>query len=573
MTLSAAEPIAVYTGNNTTTEFPLPYITFEESHVKVTRLVISTDVESVVSDSEYSITGINDAGGPTVVFTTPPTTDHQITVERVLPLSQIADYLANQGFPADDHEKQMDRAMQILQQQQISLNRTMKIRVSDYDNIDLVLPSPTANKILGWNSAGTGIENKTLTVTETEYAGDISYGADASKAASPSSGDLYFATDTNIFYKCAVAGTWSQNLIGIFDGVKGDDIASASSVDLGAATGNYVDITGTTGITALGTASAGIKRTTQFDGALTLTHNASSLILPGAADITTESGDVAEWVSLGSGNWKCLFYQRASGYPIIELPDHYREGGDSTRTGTEALSVAPFVLEIGGKRVVTTSATAIDISAAGSWANASSQQGTSTHAYIGVDIDGNVKVQTTAPTHSNYGLTVTAGYKRYVSWNSTTYRVIARFYMNGTGSGEVDTYGCSNFKEFGMENTMTRNGQTADTINDTSYGTDLTEVTIPFYTNGGIMDFDFFGDLDSNSDSNQDTHFVVDISGTDKTASERRASAVNTANKYGPIALRWSEKLAAGAYIATVQAKVGAGSKIVDQKVFTITER
>src|SRR5689334_12682736 len=47
-------------------------------------------------------------------------------------------------------------------------------------------------------------------------------------------------------------------------GVKGADIASASSIDLGAATGDFVDVTGTTTITALGTASAGTQRAVRF---------------------------------------------------------------------------------------------------------------------------------------------------------------------------------------------------------------------------------------------------------------------------------------------------------------------
>jgi hypothetical protein len=51
-----------------------------------------------------------------------------------------------------------------------------------------------------------------------------------------------------------------------------------------------------------------------FAGALTFTHNATSLILPGAANITTAAGDVAWVESLGSGNWRCLVYMPAGGY-------------------------------------------------------------------------------------------------------------------------------------------------------------------------------------------------------------------------------------------------------------------
>ena len=88
---------------------------------------------------------------------------------------------------------------------------------------------------------------------------------------------------------------------------KGADIASAATTDIGAATGNYVDVTGTTTITALGTVQAGSMRIVRFTGALTLTHNATSLILPGAVNITTVAGDTAQFISLGSGNWQCTF--------------------------------------------------------------------------------------------------------------------------------------------------------------------------------------------------------------------------------------------------------------------------
>jgi hypothetical protein len=94
---------------------------------------------------------------------------------------------------------------------------------------------------------------------------------------------------------------------------KGADIASATTTDIGAATGYSFNITGTTTITSLGTIAAGILRQATFTGALTLTHNATSLILPSSANITTAAGDVAEFTSLGSGNWKCTSYTRQSG--------------------------------------------------------------------------------------------------------------------------------------------------------------------------------------------------------------------------------------------------------------------
>jgi len=98
------------------------------------------------------------------------------------------------------------------------------------------------------------------------------------------------------------------------------DVASATTTDLGAVASNYVRITGTTTITGLGTVSAGIWKVVRFAAALTLTHNATSLILPGAASILTAAGDMAMFVSEGSGNWRCVYYFQASGNSLQGAP-------------------------------------------------------------------------------------------------------------------------------------------------------------------------------------------------------------------------------------------------------------
>src|SRR5260221_7787352 len=89
---------------------------------------------------------------------------------------------------------------------------------------------------------------------------------------------------------------------------QGANIASAATADLSPATGGYVHITCTVTITAFATVSAGIRRKLTFDGALTLTHNAASLILPTGGNITTVAGDTCEAMSEGSGNWRALWY-------------------------------------------------------------------------------------------------------------------------------------------------------------------------------------------------------------------------------------------------------------------------
>jgi hypothetical protein len=88
-------------------------------------------------------------------------------------------------------------------------------------------------------------------------------------------------------------------------------VASAATTDIGAATSQNVTVTGTTTITSFGTVAAGTFRRVVFSGVLTLTHNATSLILPQGGNVVTAAGESLEAVSLGSGNWRVTSYQRS----------------------------------------------------------------------------------------------------------------------------------------------------------------------------------------------------------------------------------------------------------------------
>ena len=76
-------------------------------------------------------------------------------------------------------------------------------------------------------------------------------------------------------------------------------IASAATVDIGAASSPFVKITGTTTITSFGTNYNG-PRYLRFESALTLTHNATTLILPGGVNIAVAAGDTCIVVPNGN---------------------------------------------------------------------------------------------------------------------------------------------------------------------------------------------------------------------------------------------------------------------------------
>ena len=94
-----------------------------------------------------------------------------------------------------------------------------------------------------------------------------------------------------------------HNMISHSNRGKGADIASASSITPGT-DGDYFDITGTTTIAAIASRPAGDLVRFQFDGIVTITHNATTLIMQKKKDFVTAAGDILAFISEGGGNWR-----------------------------------------------------------------------------------------------------------------------------------------------------------------------------------------------------------------------------------------------------------------------------
>ena len=145
-------------------------------------------------------------------------------------------------------------------------------------------------------------------------AGGIRIEPQSSAPSAIGPGHFYFNTTARNFFFWD--GSYYQPL-----SIQGDEatVASASTVSLGAQTSDKVYITGTTTITSFGAALGGTRRTVRFEGALTITYNATSMLLPGSVDILTEAGDTLEAVCISTGNWRVISYNRASGAPLFTL--------------------------------------------------------------------------------------------------------------------------------------------------------------------------------------------------------------------------------------------------------------
>jgi len=138
-------------------------------------------------------------------------------------------------------------------------------------------------------------------------------------------GSLWWATTAGILWYCSDntngAAVWlDMTTIAFHLGTQGANIASTSQVDLSAATGNYIHMTGTTGVTELGTVAAGTRVVIKFISALNMTHDNTKLILPGDVDLAIEAGDMGLFVSEGSNLWTLFSLLRASGENVVDSP-------------------------------------------------------------------------------------------------------------------------------------------------------------------------------------------------------------------------------------------------------------
>lgn len=93
---------------------------------------------------------------------------------------------------------------------------------------------------------------------------------------------------------------------------KGANIASAATINLATATGNFLHITGAAGpVTSFGVVPAGTMLTLVFDGTPTINYNASTMILnSGTSNYSCSAGDRAILLSEGGGNWVVSIIKR-----------------------------------------------------------------------------------------------------------------------------------------------------------------------------------------------------------------------------------------------------------------------
>lgn len=171
------------------------------------------------------------------------------------------------------------------------------------------------------------------------------------------------------------------------------DVASASTVDLGAQTTRVIRITGTTAITSFGSTASTRKRfLLRFAGSLTLTYNATSLITQTGASIVTQAGDTCEAIPLGSGNWVVVNYARANGQALV---------GSTATVGTVVATTSGTSIDFTG---ISANAKMIIVSLNGVSTNGTGAVGIQLGKSAGIETAGylGTQVDTTGAGASNF---------------------------------------------------------------------------------------------------------------------------------------------------------------------------
>lgn len=174
MTVSNTIVRVRYNGTGAQTIFPYTYKIFVTTDLRV----IITDANGLDTlqtlDVHYTVSGAGSEAGGNVTFVIAPAATSFVTIIRELPLTQGTDYVENDPFPANADETAADRVVMLCQQVKEYVARALLLKEGNALR-NLLLPTPVANYLLGWDAAGTGMINfptTPISVPTIDYLGN-----------------------------------------------------------------------------------------------------------------------------------------------------------------------------------------------------------------------------------------------------------------------------------------------------------------------------------------------------------------------------------------------------------------
>ena len=149
-----------YAGNSGTVDFSFPYYFLSSSDLVVYLRDDTTLVETLQTiTTHYTVTGAGVEAGGTVSFVTAPATGTTVVVFRDPTPTQSAVFVDNDPLPADTLEQIVDKLTLEVQRLRDRLDRSLEMTPAAAALSTNALPPAAAGYYIGWNDAGTALEN------------------------------------------------------------------------------------------------------------------------------------------------------------------------------------------------------------------------------------------------------------------------------------------------------------------------------------------------------------------------------------------------------------------------------
>jgi len=156
MTISTTTIKNSYSGDGSTTVFNYTFkITDQDDIEVITRTSAGTEsVKTITTD--YTVSGVGDAGGGSVTFTTAPVSGLTVILRRDTPQTQGLDLIENDPLPANSLEDAFDKLTSITQELQEENDRSIKLsRTNTMTSTEFTVgATERANKILAFDDNG-----------------------------------------------------------------------------------------------------------------------------------------------------------------------------------------------------------------------------------------------------------------------------------------------------------------------------------------------------------------------------------------------------------------------------------
>lgn len=184
MTVPSITSRVTYAGDGGSVAFPVSFYFLANADLVV--LLVDADGISTtqVLNTDYTLTGAGVEAGGTVTMLTAPPSGYTLIIYRDPAVTQLTDYAPNDPFPAETHERALDRLTMISQRNRELVTRAIRLSDSDTSGASTDLPVPTARRALIWAADGLSIINSGSDPDAVAVSAQASSDAAAASAAS-----------------------------------------------------------------------------------------------------------------------------------------------------------------------------------------------------------------------------------------------------------------------------------------------------------------------------------------------------------------------------------------------------